>query len=431
MIDPVVLHPTALAIGGDAIARIGGGDEAGTRRNGGPGANGKVVFIDGALPGETVEVRFDDEKTDYSKATTIAVSKAVPERVEPTCPHVARGCGGCGWQFVDVLAQPTYKQSMTVDALYRTGRIAAAKQLVTLAPPLPAGRHRTTVRAMIVNGQSAFREQGSNRGVIVDSCEVTHREVEHVLVNGRFGRANEVTIRVGATTGDLLVVADPSASGVRLPQPSPEWTAIGGRSVVVGLDAVGRGSGASYREVIDGVEFRVSALSFFQTRPDGAEQLVSLLNTALADHHDVLIDLYGGVGLFAGTIGRRFQTVVSVEQEQSASDDAIVNLAHLDDANIVTEDVAEWRPSRSSTRGRNVAIIADPARKGLGRGGVGAIARLEPGIVLLVSCDLGSLGRDAKLLGEAGFELESSMVVDLFPKTPHVEVVSRFVPRGN
>ena len=129
--------------------------------------------------------------------------------------------------------------------------------------------------------------------------------------------------------------------------------------MVVGLDAVGRGSGASYREVIDGVEFRVSALSFFQTRPDGAEQLVSLLNTALADHHDVLIDLYGGVGLFAGTIGRRFQTVVSVEQEQSASDDAIVNLAHLDDANIVTEDVAEWRPSRSSSR-RGSGSPSDP-----------------------------------------------------------------------
>ena len=430
MIDPVVLEPTALAIGGDAIARIG---ERGKNGEGGNGkvGNGKIVFIDGALPGETVEVRFDEEKTDYAKATAVAVRRAVPERVEPSCLHVARGCGGCGWQFVDVLAQPTYKQSMTVDALYRTGRIAAAQQLVTVAPPLPGRRHRTTVRAMIVDGQSAFREQRSNRGVIVDSCEVAHPEVEHVLVNGRFGRATEITIRVGVTTGDLLVVVDPVAAGVRLPQPTSEWAARGGRSAVVGLDAVRRGSGASYREVIDGVEFRVSGMSFFQTRPDGAEQLVSLLNAALADHHDVLIDLYGGVGLFAGTIGRRFQTVVSVEQDQSASDDAMFNLAHLSDANIVTEDVAEWRPSRSSTRGRDVAIIADPARKGLGRGGVGAIARLEPRIVMLVSCDLGSLGRDAKLLGEAGFELESSVVVDLFPQTPHVEVVSRFVPRGN
>jgi 23S rRNA (uracil1939-C5)-methyltransferase len=148
----------------------------------------------------------------------------------------------------------------------------------------------------------------------------------------------------------------------------------------------------------------------------------------LGTARDVLVDLYGGVGLFAGTIGRRFRTVVSVEEHAAASDDAIVNLAHLDDSHVVQEDVDTWRPHARTLRGRDVGVVADPSRRGLGRDGVATIATLAPSVLVLVSCDAASLGRDARLLREAGLVLQSSIVVDLFPQTPHVEVVSRFVP---
>jgi tRNA/tmRNA/rRNA uracil-C5-methylase (TrmA/RlmC/RlmD family) len=77
--------------------------------------------------------------------------------------------------------------------------------------------------------------------------------------------------------------------------------------------------------------------------------------------------------------------------------------------------------------GRRVAVVADPSRSGLGRRGVATIASVDPSVVVLVSCDAGSLGRDARLLHEAGYELDGCVVVDLFPHTPHVEVVSRFL----
>ncbi len=403
----VSVQPSALAVGGDAIAR---------------GPDGKVVFVTGGLPGEELDVRIIEQKADFARAIVATVRVASPDRVEPSCPHVLDGCGGCGWQHVSVAAQPHHKRAIVIDALKRTGRVEGADELVSEAPNLAVGGHRTTVRVMVVNGRAAYRAARSNRGVVVNSCEVAHPAVERVLLEGRFGRATEVTIRHGEATGEILVLADPTAGGVRIPD------AHEGRITVVGLDEVKQGSPAAYHENVAGVTFRVSASSFFQTRLDGAELLVALVDEALGAARDVLVDLYGGVGLFAGTIGRRFRTVVSVEEHAAASDDAIVNLAHLDDSHVVQEDVDTWRPHARTLRGRDVAVIADPSRRGLGRDGVGTISTLAPSVLVLVSCDAASLGRDALLLREAGFALQSSIMVDLFPQTPHVEVVSRFVP---
>jgi tRNA/tmRNA/rRNA uracil-C5-methylase (TrmA/RlmC/RlmD family) len=103
--------------------------------------------------------------------------------------------------------------------------------------------------------------------------------------------------------------------------------------------------------------------------------------------------------------------------------DARVNLSDVD-ARIVASDVARWRPKRSD--GRVDVVIADPPRTGLGRPGVVAVVAARAPRVVLVSCDPASLGRDAALLRDAGYDLESVALVDSFPHTFHVETVSRF-----
>jgi 23S rRNA (uracil1939-C5)-methyltransferase len=420
MSSVVRLRTHAIAVGGDAIGRT---DE------------GKVVFVDGGLPNEVLDVRLDDDRRDFAKGHVESVVEASPSRVEPTCPHVAHGCGGCGWQHVAVAAQPALKVDMVVDALNRTGRIRNAADLVMSAPPLAVGRHRTSVRAGVVDGVAGFRAAGSNRIVPVSSCEVTNPVVEALLTGGRFGKASEVTIRFGTASNQVLVIVTPTSRGVVLPK-------VDADVVVIGMDELERvkkaraksgedapDSEAFYEETVAGVTFSISADSFFQTRTDGAELLVSLVDSALGDENDLLLDLYGGVGLFAATSGRRFATVVSVESNESASNDAVLNLAAHPDGYLVCEDVDRWRPAQEMFEPRRVAVVADPSRKGLGRNAVGTIARSGAVIVVLVSCDAGSLGRDARLLVEAGYDLTGSVVVDLFPHTPHVEVISRFVLR--
>ncbi len=421
MSSPIRLRTHAVAVGGDALGRTD---------------DGKVVFVDGALPDELVDVELDEDRRDFAKGHVVAVLEPSSSRREPTCPHVADGCGGCGWQHVDDAAQAPLKVAIVVDALRRTGRIHDAAERVIAGPALAMRGHRTSVRAGVVDGSAGFRASGSSRIVPVSSCEVAHPVVERLLTAGRFGTAREVSIRYGTKSRQVLVVVEPTTRGVVLPDLSDFSGGID--VVVVGADELKSKSSpaagleddqAFFEESVDGATFCVSADSFFQTRPDGVELLVSVVESALADESDLLLDLYGGVGLFAATIGRRFRTVVTVESSESASNDAVVNLAAHPDAFVVCEDVDEWRPSNELFEPRRVAVVADPSRKGLGRRAVGTIARTKAVIVVLVNCDAGSLGRDARLLVEAGYELTGSVVLDLFPQTPHVEVVSRFVLR--
>jgi tRNA/tmRNA/rRNA uracil-C5-methylase (TrmA/RlmC/RlmD family) len=130
-----------------------------------------------------------------------------------------------------------------------------------------------------------------------------------------------------------------------------------------------------------------------------------------------VLDAYCGVGLLgAAAPGAE---LIAVEAHPAAVADARVNLAWRG-ATVVESPVERWRPCPVDS------AIADPARHGLGAAGADVLAGTGAATVVLVSCDAGSLGRDAGLLGERGYDLDHCEVLDLFPHTPHVEVVSRF-----
>ena len=390
-----LLAVTALAVGGEGVARE---------------PSGRVVFVEGALPGERVRVAVTDERRHHARAVVLEVIEPAPTRVTPPCPFVAAGCGGCGWQHVDPEAQRALKGSMVAEALARLGGLPDAE--VAPGPVLPATGYRTTLRGVAdATGRFALRRHHSHDLVPVPACLVAHPRLAAVAAEGRFPAGSEITIRVGARTGDRMVIVDGPAGAVEVPD---------GVRVVTGDELAG-GRRAWLFEVVAGVRLRVSARSFFQAGPDAAEALVAAVGQALGPS-ETLADLYAGVGLFAATVGRGAR-VVAVEASASAAADARVNLAG-GDAKVVRRDVARWRPRAVE------AAVADPPRAGLGRGGVRAVAATRASRVVLVSCDAGALGRDARLLAEAGYAWTGSTLVDAFPHTPHVEVVSRFERRA-
>jgi 23S rRNA (uracil1939-C5)-methyltransferase len=166
----------------------------------------------------------------------------------------------------------------------------------------------------------------------------------------------------------------------------------------------------------------VSAPSFFQTRADGAAVLVELVDAAVheggAPVPATVIDAYAGVGLFAATVATAAE-VICIEQSRSCCADAAHNLANRA-ATIVQGHVERWRPRPADL------VIADPSRRGLGRRAIDVLTATGAARLVLVSCDAVALARDAQLLVSAGFAHRCSTVVDLFPHTPHVEVVSQF-----
>jgi 23S rRNA (uracil1939-C5)-methyltransferase len=390
------LRITGVAVGGDGLAR----DD-----------DGRVVLVADALPGELVDASIVDEHRNHARALAVEVIEPAAERVEPPCPFVAAGCGGCGWQHVRPGAQRQLKVQMVADALSRLGGIDSPA--VAPGPDLPAGGYRTTVRGVADgDGRFALRRRHSHDLVAVPDCQVAHPLVTEVLAAGWFPPGADVTVRAGARTGERLVIVDPSATaGVVVPD--------GVR--VVGGDELAAGRRAWFHEEVAGRRLRISARSFFQPRPDGAEALVDAVAAAIPEPpagDGRLVDLYGGVGLFAAAVGEGWR-VTLVDASASAAADARINLAATG-ARVVRADVRRWRPRRADV------VVADPPRAGLGRDGVKVVAATRARQVVLVSCDAGALGRDAGLLERAGYRFAGATLVDQFAGTPHVEVVSRF-----
>lgn len=374
-----MLRTSAIAKGGDAIARDG---------------DGRVVFVAGALPGETVAAEVVEAKRDYARARTVEVIDASPHRAAPPCPWVAAGCGGCDLQHVAVGHQIELKRDIVADALARQARRVEPPPI--RLRPLPVTGYRTTVNGTADrDGRFAFRRRSSHDSIAIDRCLVVHPLVAELIHDGRYGRAAKVALRAGARTGERLVHVSPKAA-IDVP------------------DDVRR---SHYHEIVDGIRFRISATSFFQSRPDGADALAQTVRESSAGVDGSAIDLYAGVGLFSATVLADRDGVVAVESSAAAVDDLRVNAPH---ARAVRTTVDRWAPTPAAL------VIADPPRDGLGRDGVARVAATGAERIVLVSCDPAAFARDVALLAQESYVLGDVVLVDLFGHTSHIELVSRF-----
>ncbi len=390
----VDLVPTAMAAGGAALAR----DD-----------DGRVVFVEGALPGERVRARITDARKDFARAVVVEIAEPSPDRIAPPCSALAAGCGGCTWQHVSADAQARLKADIVVDALRRIAKLGEPP--VPETAPMNGAPLRTTARlAVTADGRAGHRPRTGSGAVATDACLVAHPLLEELIVAGRYPGAHEVLLRVAVATGERMVLVDREAAAVQVPRD-------------VGVFQEGDTRPAIVHEEVAGRRFRISAGSFFQPGPVVAGALATAVAVAVGDalaRGGLLVDAYAGVGLFASVLGAAGGArVVAVESDPSAVADARVNLADLD-ARVVASEVARWRPQPADV------VVADPARSGLGRPGVGAVVATGAPRLVLVSCDPASLARDTVLLGAAGYSLTSVALVDAFTHTFHTETVSRF-----
>jgi 23S rRNA (uracil1939-C5)-methyltransferase len=391
----VELEITGVAAGGDGIARA---------------EDGRVVFVEGALPGERVLVVTTEEKRDYLRARATDVIESSPDRVAPPCPAVAAGCGGCQWQHVSLEGQRRLKRDIVIDGLRRIAHLPDPPVAPTV-DGVPAEAYRTTLRlAVDRDGRPAFHRWHSHERISVDTCLVAHPTLSDLAATCRLRGPKEVTLRVSAATGQRQIAPHPPRGRIDV----PDDVQVGGH----------------IEEEVGGRRWRVSASSFFQSGPAAAELLVRhVLNAVGADllPGAAVVDAYAGIGLLGGLLaaaakeaGMRID-LTAIESNPSAARDARVNLRGHN-AKVLQLDVGEWEaPGRPTD-----IVIADPARTGLGKPGVAALAAAGAEVFVLVSCDPASLARDTALLAHQGYRLTRVQVVDLFPHTVHVETVSRF-----
>ena len=387
VVDHVTLDAERIAVGGDAI---------------GHAPDGRVVFIAGLVPGERGTVRIRDQRARHGFADVETVLTPSPDRRDALCPHVAAGCGGCDWLHISDDRQRQLRREMVADAFAHNAGLTVPA-IATVA--LPETAYRTTIRVAAGPTGAGFHARRTDRVVPVDSCLVAHPRAEDLLVSGDFGEAVEAVVRVGANTGDRLVLASPTAEGVRMPDDV----------LVVGRDELAAGRRAWSHEEINGHRFRISADSFFQASAVGASALMEVVTEALAGCDGTVLDAYAGVGLFSKPLVADHR-VIAVERSSSSTADARINLGP--DARVIRSAFERWRPRPVD------AAVADPARRGLGQAGVDRLLAAAPRRIVLVSCDAASAARDVCLLVERGSTVESMTLVDQFPGTSHVELVT-------
>lgn len=402
-----IVDVTGIAAGGDGVAHL---------------ADGRAVFVTGAIPGDRVAIELTEVKARFARGAVVEVVAGGPGRVSAPCP-VVEACGGCSWQHVEPATQRALKAQVVTDALTRLGGITDLPE-IDLGPELPATGHRTTVRGGVADGRFAYHAHRSDELIpIADvGCLVAHPLVDGILQRSRFeGHVTEVTVRVGAATGERLVVVSPRVD--------PDRVTVPDGVEVVGADQLRNGHRAWIHEKVAGRRWRISAQSFFQGRPDGAAALAEVVAAAVPAGARRIVDLYGGVGLLGGTVVDRLDGPAHLQVVEAAASsvaDARRNLADVDDVRVVRSDVRRWHPSKADV------VIADPSRHGLGAAVVDRIAATGAPRVVLVSCDAGAMGRDAGLLRGSGYRLDGVTLVDHFPHTPHVEAVTAWQahPRG-
>ncbi|MFZ0379666.1 MAG: 23S rRNA (uracil(1939)-C(5))-methyltransferase RlmD [Solirubrobacteraceae bacterium] len=426
----------SLAFGGAGVARL----------------NGYVVFVQDGLPGDRVRAEVQNSKRAYAQARAVEILEPSPDRIAPRAAHP-----GAPWQVLPYERQLEVKQEQVEDALRRIGRLDGF-ELEPIMPALEQWRYRnkleysfgTDAAGRLVCGFHApgrweeivevtdclLASEAGNaaRERVAEWCRAQglsaydRRTGEGLLRNlvvreGR--RTGELQVRLVTSPGqldteDLARAADP-VGGLLWTQTDSvaETTQRGETELISGRER--------FREEIGGLRMHISSSAFFQTNTEMAERLYELaIDYAQPSGTDRVFDLYCGIGTIGLLMAPRAAEVWGLELIEEAIADAIAGARRneIDNAHFFAGDVRLALRELVQRAGRPDVLVVDPPRSGLSQKVVRRIIEAGPRRIVYVSCNPTTLAPNAAQLVEAGYQLRRVRPVDMFPQTPHIEVVA-------
>jgi tRNA/tmRNA/rRNA uracil-C5-methylase (TrmA/RlmC/RlmD family) len=406
-------------------------------------AEGRVLFVRHALPGEKVMVRVTEGEEDsrYLRADAVKIIEASKERVEAPCPYAGPGrCGGCDWQHAKPGAQRRLKGDVITEQLQRlaglTPEEAGWDGTVMPAPgdklppgEVPAWRSRVQY-AIDAEGQAGFRRHRSHDVEPVEHCMIATEGVSELGVERRDWPGIATVEAIAASgSGDRQVILAPLPGG-RLPLVELDKP-VSVLRVEEHDGGVHRVHGRAFvRERADGRTYRVGMGGFWQVHPTAPQVLVEAVMQGLMPRKgETALDLYCGVGLFAGAIAERVGetgAVLGIESGKRAAEDAVHNLKDMPRVRIEHGKVDQVLPRTHITETN--LIVLDPPRAGAGKQVVKHLSTLGARRIAYVACDPAALARDFAYFREGGYKPRTLRAFDLFPMTSHVECVAILEP---
>jgi 23S rRNA (uracil1939-C5)-methyltransferase len=396
-------------------------------------SEGKVVFVRGAAPEETVDATVHEDHGRFAFADLIGVVEPSAARRSPPCPYLPR-CGGCPWQHLRYGAQLTAKAAVVREHLRRIGGLDVTVEPVAPSPSEFGTRSRLKLR--VQERTIGFLAGGAHDLVPVDTCLLAAPALAAAMP-----LAAELVRRLETSAQRIeLVLAEPTGSRVVLvAQCEGGWVAgddaacraLAARANVGGVVLAGRG----WRHVWGDDRVTIApepdlALSlragtFSQVNPAANQMLVAtVLRLAAARGGLRVIDLYAGAGNLSLPLARRGATVWAVEQQPQAVRDGRANAKRLGltQCRFLHRRAAPAIASFAARRESVDLVVLDPPRNGAADV-IAPLLRLAPQRLVYVSCNPSSLARDLKLLGTR-YRLDCVQPLDLFPHSYHVETVA-------
>ena len=434
--------------------------------------DGMVIFVDGGVPGDVADVMITRKKNNYAEGHVVNLKTASPNRLVPKCEHFGN-CGGCKWQHMNYETQLHFKQKTVADALTRIGHLD-----ISTLKPIYGNKESYFYRnklefsfsdkKWLTNEEVKSGLEIDNRNALgfhipkmfdkildIKNCylqaepsnsirnEIRDFANKHDLtffgVRNKTGLLRTLMIR-SSSTGELMVLIqffENQPENIQLllnhlKTTFPQITSLQyvinpkGNDTLQDLEIITFSGKDHIFEEMEGLKFKISAKSFYQTNSPQAYELYKITRDLCGlTGNELVYDLYTGTGTIANFVAKKAKKVIGVEYVEDAVIDAKNNsdFNKIDNTLFYAGDMKDVLNNEFiKTHGKPDVIITDPPRAGMHEDVVSVILNAAPKKIVYVSCNPATQARDlAMMVGQ--YEIKEILPVDMFPQTAHVENV--------
>ena len=417
------------------------------------GSQGKVVFVEGALPGETVSFTSFKKKKNWEMARMDALHHESPMRVQPKCVHFEM-CGGCSMQHLEPTAQVAIKQRVLEDNLQHIGKVRPLTVMRPLYGPTWGYRYRARLSVRHVAKKDAvlvgFKEKKSIFVADIQSCQILPKHVSDLLLPLRaligsltlFNQIPQIEVAIGeGATALVLRIMAPLAG-----DDDVKLKAFADRhKIQFWLQTKGPETAAPYYPLDQELHYLLPEFGIkMPFKPVDFTQVNHYINRVLVvkalrllevQPEDRVADLFCGLGNFTLPLATQAREVVGIEGATSLTERALDNAKAnglSDKTTFYTRNLFEVTAAHLIELGKFDRMLVDPPRDGAMALSEALVelsqtrADLLPKRIVYVSCSPSTLARDAGILVNAGYVLNKAGVVNMFPHTSHVESMAVF-----